>query len=42
MIDFLQEIIERGIEIEVESISGKWCEIDTIQDLEIAKKIFVN
>ena len=42
MIDFLQEIIERGIEIEVESINGKWCEIDTIQDLEIAKKIFVN
>tara|TARA_B110000014_G_C20076006_1_gene561640 strand:+ start:270 stop:1019 length:750 start_codon:yes stop_codon:yes gene_type:complete len=42
MIDILQEIIERGIKIEVESITGKWCEIDTIQDLEIAKKIFVN
>ena len=42
IIDILQEIIERGIKIEVESIKGKWCEIDTIQDLEIAKKIFVN
>ena len=35
-------MIERGMEIEVENIKGKWCEIDTIQDLEIAKKIFTN
>ena len=42
MIDILQEIIERGIKIEVESITGKWCEIDTIQDLDIAKKKFAN
>ena len=42
IIDILQEMIERGMEIEVESIKGKWCEIDTIQDLEIAKKIFTN
>ena len=42
IIDILEEMIERGIKIEAESINGKWCEIDTIQDLEIAKKIFVN
>jgi NDP-sugar pyrophosphorylase family protein len=42
IIDILQEMIERGMKIEVESIKGKWCEIDTIQDLEIAKKIFAN
>ena len=42
IIDILQEMIERGMEIEVENIKGKWCEIDTIQDLEIAKKIFTN
>ena len=26
--------------IKIENIDGVWCEIDTQQDLEIAKKIF--
>ena len=42
IIDILQEIIDRGLKIEAETVNGKWCEIDTIQDLEIAKKIFTN
>ena len=25
-----------------QKISGKWCEIDTPEDLEIAKKLFEN
>ena len=40
LVDFLQEIIERKIIIVPEIINGKWCEIDTIQDLEIAKTMF--
>ena len=40
LVDFLQEMIEREIIIHPEIINGKWCEIDTIQDLEIAKKMF--
>ena len=42
IIDILQEMIERGLKIEPEMIDGKWCEIDTIQDLEIAEKMFKN
>jgi len=42
LIDFLQEVIEHGIKISPEIIDGKWCEIDTLEDLEIAKKIFTN
>ena len=30
------------IEIYPITISGKWCEIDTPEDLEIARKIFKN
>ena len=40
LVDFLQEMIEREIIIHPEIINGKWCEIDTIQDLEIAKTMF--
>ena len=40
LVDFLQEMIERGIKIEPQIIDGKWCEIDTLQDLEIAKNMF--
>jgi len=42
LVDFLQEIIEHGIEIEPTIINGKWCEIDTHEDLELAKKLFCN
>ena len=40
LVDFLQEMIEHEIIIHPEIIHGKWCEIDTIQDLEIARKMF--
>ena len=39
LIDLLQELIENKIKIDAIPITGKWCEIDTEQDLEIAKKI---
>ena len=35
-----QELIDSGINVEPILISGKWCEIDTPQDLEKAKKLF--
>jgi len=38
--DMLQELIDSEINVEPILISGKWCEIDTPQDLEIARKIF--
>ena len=38
--DMLQELIDSKINIEPVFISGKWCEIDTMQDLKIAEKIF--
>lgn len=38
--DIIQEMIDLGIEIEPVFITGKWCEIDTIQDLKNAEKIF--
>lgn len=42
LVDFLQEIIEHDIKIEPTIVNGKWCEIDTLEDLELAKKIFHN
>ena len=42
LVDILQELIENKIKIDGISIAGKWFEIDTEQDLEIAKKIFVD
>ena len=38
--DMLQELIDSGIRISPIYTSGKWCEIDTPQDLDIARKIF--
>jgi choline kinase len=42
LVDILQELIDSKIEISPSIISGKWCEIDTPQDLERARKIFQN
>ena len=39
-VDILQELLSLGTIITPVSIKGKWCEIDTKHDLEIAKKIF--
>ena len=38
--DMLQELIDSEINVEPIYVSGKWCEIDTPQDLEIARKLF--
>ena len=38
--DFIQELINSKIIVTPIFISGKWCEIDTNQDLERAEKIF--
>ena len=35
-----QELIDQNIKIEPVLISGKWCEIDTMQDLRRAEKKF--
>ena len=37
--DMIQELIDSEINIEPIYVSGKWCEIDTPQDLEIARKL---
>ena len=37
----IQELVDSQIDVEAVIISGKWCEIDTNQDLEIAQKIFL-
>ena len=39
--DFIQELVNSKIIITPIFISGKWCEIDTNQDLERAQKIFL-
>ena len=38
--DMLQELINSGLKISPIIINGNWCEIDTPQDIEIAKKKF--
>jgi len=38
--DMLQEMIEKKSEVTPIFIEGNWCEIDTVQDLESAKKLF--
>lgn len=38
--DMIQELIDSEIKVNPVIIKGKWCEIDTPQDLEIAKKLF--
>ncbi len=37
--DMLQELINSGVKISPIVVNGDWCEIDTPQDIEIAKKI---
>jgi len=41
LIDMLQELLNSKIEITPIFIKGKWCEIDTPNDLEYAKKLFI-
>ena len=38
--DMIQELIDSNINIKPILVSGKWCEIDTMQDLKNAEKIF--
>jgi len=38
--DMIQELVDSQIDVEPVIISGKWCEIDTMQDLKKAEKIF--
>ena len=38
--DMIQELIDSNIKIKPILVSGKWCEIDTMQDLRNAEKIF--
>ena len=38
--DMIQELVDSRIPVEPVFISGKWCEIDTMQDLKIAEKKF--
>ena len=38
--DMIQELVDFGITVTPILISGKWCEIDTRQDLERASKLF--
>ena len=36
--DMIQELVDSGILVEPIIINGKWCEIDTPQDLQLARK----
>ena len=38
--DMIQELIDSEINVEPIYVSGKWCEIDTPQDLQVARKLF--
>lgn len=40
IVDILQDLIDHQISVNPIKISGNWCEIDTVQDLENSKKIF--
>ncbi len=40
IIDLLQELFENGVDMEAVHLEGKWCEIDTPQDLDLARKLF--
>ena len=40
LVDILQELVESKINIIPVIIKGKWCEIDTLIDLELAEKLF--
>ena len=38
--DMIQELVDSGIHVEPIFISGKWHEIDTLEDLRNAEKLF--
>lgn len=38
--DLIQELIDKNIQVEPIIVDGKWCEIDTIEDLDKAQKMF--
>jgi len=38
--DMLQELIDNDTEILPIPVQGKWCEIDTIEDLKMAEDMF--
>ena len=38
--DMIQELIDQKINVDPIIVDGNWCEIDTPQDLENAKKLF--
>lgn len=40
LIDMIQELIDCGIEVKPIFVDGKWCEVDTPQDLKKAKQLF--
>ena len=40
--DMIQELIDSNIKIKPILISGNWCEIDTMQDLKNAEKVFLS
>jgi len=40
--DMIQELIDSKIDVEPVLILGKWCEIDTMQDLKNAEKLFLS
>jgi L-glutamine-phosphate cytidylyltransferase len=40
--DMIQELIDSKIKVNPILISGKWCEIDTLQDLKNAEKMFLS
>ena len=40
--DMIQELIDLGTNVKPVMVSEKWVEIDTPEDLEIARKVFAN
>jgi choline kinase len=38
----IQELIDLGTNVKPIMVSGKWVEIDTPEDLDIARKVFAN
>ena len=39
--DILQELVDSGVDVNPIFVEGKWCEIDTPRDLEIARENFL-
>ena len=39
--DILQELVDSGVDVNPIFVEGKWCEIDTPTDLEIARENFL-